>query len=45
MSNVEVQSSNEIQNPNDRKHFDISSFVIVIDLTLTHFQFVTSCEL
>jgi hypothetical protein len=43
MSNVKDQMSNEIQNPNDQKYFGIRSFVI--DLTLTHFQFVTSCEL
>ncbi len=28
MSNVKTQSSNEIKNPNDRKPFDLRSFVI-----------------
>jgi hypothetical protein len=31
MSNVKDQISNEIQNPNEQKYFDIRSFVI--DLT------------
>ncbi len=39
MSNVKDQISNQIQNPNDRKYFDIRPFVI--DLTFGFFKRVS----